>query len=83
MSTIFKVFIDIFLHIASLLCFGFLALKNMDSWFADLGLNLCLLHWKVKSYSLEYQGILLFHGFPKEKEEPKTCKMAHDLNLIK
>ena len=41
----------IFLHVASLLCFGFLASKNMESWFVDLGLNLRFLHWKVKSYS--------------------------------
>ena len=81
MSTIFKVFIDFFTR-----CFSFMF------WFFGLeeyGILVCRPRIEPALPTLESkvllieQGILLFYGFPKEKEEPKTCKMAHDHNRIK
>ena len=43
-------------NITSVLCFGFLVARHMESYFSNQGLNPHPLHWKVKSYSLDCQG---------------------------
>ena len=43
-------------NIASVLCFGFLVARHIESYFPNEGLNPHPLHWKVKSYSLDCQG---------------------------
>ena len=48
-------FIEFFYNIASDLCFGFLTTRQVGSLLPEQGLNLYLLHWKVKSQLLDHQ----------------------------
>ena len=67
---IFKVFIEFITILFLLSCFGSLALRHMGSWLPDQELNPRFLHWKAKSWPLNWQEVPTWYFDPSSYCQP-------------